>query len=494
MSEAQALKAGETKEKNVDVLHADRDSPNKQIVLPHAMDYKEGIKWLQRKDEEQSRKVSINEQVNAYPLDGALALHKAMARKYGWNHLIPTPGFFGDRPPAMIGIRTGTGIGDVVQVPWGRIEIPGVNGYIETQITISDKQPKFVIGGVVMRKHEAEVAELAKLAREIVQAESVYRGKAVRIKFFEDPKQVEDIADFNPKFIDVQSVREEELIFPKDIHALVRTNLFTPIEKTAVCRKHKIPLKRGILLAGPYGVGKTLTANVAAKKCVENGWTFVYLESVRDLQQAIHFAKQYSPAMIFAEDIDQVVRSDQRRDEEINGILNTIDGVDTKSSEIIVALTTNHVENISKAMLRPGRLDAVINVPAPDAEAAQRLVRLYARTLLDAKENLDQVGVALANRIPAVIREVVERAKLAAISHTEEEDKLRITADDLLIAAHGMTQHLELLKPVQEDLRSDAEKAAEVQSKGYMAAAQHIAAAAFGKTAPNGTASQHAHA
>lgn len=476
-------KAGETKDKMVDVMYA-TDKEMKQILLPQGMDYKDGIKWLQRKDEEQSRKVAINEVIDAYPLDGALALHRAMAKKYGWNHLIPTPGFFGDRPPMMISVRTGPNPNDMVQVPWGRMEIPGVEGYIEAQITISEKQPKFVIGGTIKRKHEAEVAELARIARGFIAEQSIYRGKALRVKFFEDPKQVEDINDFNPRFIDISGVRENELIFPADVMDLVKTNLFTPIEKTAVCREHKIPLKRGILLAGPYGVGKTLTANVAAKKCTENGWTFIYLESVKDLQQAIHFAKQYSPAMIFAEDIDQIVRNDQRRDDEINGILNTIDGVDTKSSEIIVALTTNHVDQISKAMLRPGRLDAVISVPAPDADAAQRLVRLYARNLLAESESLVTVGKELDGYIPAVIREVVERSKLAAISHTVPGEELKITASDLLIAARSMVQHLELLKPVQEDMRSDVEKAASMTASALTAAAATIA----GHVAANGKA------
>jgi len=462
----------QTQDKQVDVLHAS-DATQKQIVLPAGMDYRDAMKWLERKNEEQSRKVSINETLDAYPLDGALALHKAMARKYGWTHLIPTPSFFGENPPAMIGVRVGAGQNDVVQVAWGRMEIPGVSGYIETGFTFEGLQPKFVINGVVRRKHEGEVAELAQEARKILRAESIYRGKALRVKFV-SKDEANSLEDFNPKFIDISGVREDELIFPEETRELISTNLFTPIEKTELCRKHKIPLKRGVLLAGPYGVGKTLTANVAAKKCVENKWTFIYLETVTDLQQAIHFARLYSPAVIFAEDIDQLVRQDRKRDDVINGVLNTIDGVDTKSSEIVVALTTNHVDQVSKAMLRPGRLDAVIHVPPPDMDAAMRLVRLYARDLLDPSEDLTIVGQELSGRIPAVIREVVERSKLGALSRSNGTEALRVTSRDLVLSARGMLAHLELLAPKEEDKRSDVEKAAAVQANGFEKAATAI--------------------
>ena len=69
-------------------------------------------------------------------------------------------------------------------------------------------------------------------------------------------------------------------------------------------------------------------------------------------------------------------------------ILNVIDGIESKGTEIITVLTTNNLGNITSAMLRPGRLDAIVSVRAPDAKAAQQLVRLYAGTLLAADDDL----------------------------------------------------------------------------------------------------------
>lgn len=142
--------------------------------------------------------------------------------------------------------------------------------------------------------------------------------------------------------------------------------------------------------------------------------------------------------MIFAEDID---RAANERNEATNDLLNIMDGVLSKNSQIMVVMTTNHIERINQAMLRPGRLDAVITLLPPDKAAAERLLRIYGNGLIDAKENLDRVAGELAGNIPALIREVVERSKLAAISLGQK----KVTEDGLMIAVEGMKQHMALL-------------------------------------------------
>src|SRR5262249_6291709 len=132
-----------------------------------------------------------------------------------------------------------------------------------------------------------------------------------------------------------------------------------------------------------------------------------------------------------------------KRDERGNDLLNTIDGILAKDAKVITVLTTNFVERLDPAMLRPGRLDAVISVRAPEAKSVIRLLHIYARGLLDAKSDLTEVGHSLAGNIPATIREVVERSKLAMIGRGADS----INAEDLLIAANGMKEHLALLAP-----------------------------------------------
>jgi transitional endoplasmic reticulum ATPase len=428
----------------------------KKIIIPEEMSYEEAIKWLHRKKEEEETEVSVSEPLQGYPFDGALAFSKAMADLYGWSNMVPTPGFFGPRPPAMIGLEVG--FGETVQVPWGSFAIPGVEGRLETTVDVRDGLPLMVVSGTVLQKHKREVKKLCDRAREFLREESIYRGKAIRVSFPEDPNYF-DVREA-PKFLDVSQTKPSELIFPDDTQHLVEASLFTPVEHTEQCRAADIPLKRGVLLEGPFGTGKTLTAYVMAKKCQDNGWTFIYLDKLADLPTAVRFAQKYEPALIFAEDIDRAVGSD--RNDAANDILNTIDGIDAKNRELIVVLTTNNVEKIHPAMLRPGRLDAVIPVRPPDQAAAVRLLRLYGRGLIDGSQSLAAAGKKLEGQIPAVIREVVERSKLTAINRLgSSETKLSLSGVDLEKAADGMLAHLKLIAARPEDLRCDGEKAAD---------------------------------
>lgn len=442
--------------KNVDIEHS-----GTKIIIPKGMPLREAKIWVNRKIDEENLVVSIDEPIEGYPLDAAYAFTKAMSKIYGWTHMIPIPGFFGDTPPTMVQLMINRT--ESVQVPWGRMEIPGVDGFIQSGITRKNGRFIFSLRGSVKNKDKIAVADLVAEAKKILNKDSIYRGKAICVKFPD-----EDDDDFNihdcPSFLDVDTVNENELVFNNDLMQLVEANLFTPIEMTDEVRKRNIPLKRGVLLEGSHGTGKTLTAYIAAKKCVRNNWTFIYLEHTRDLASAIEFAKSYQPAMIFAEDIDSIMQNVDNtrdsRDEAVNHILNTIDGVSTKNTEIVVVLTTNYIDEVSQALLRPGRLDAVLSIEPPDPIAVDKLIRQYAGELLLDNMPLPRVSKRLQGQIPASIREVVERSKLIAIGRAQG-DEFKLTDEDLDIAAIGMINHLELLKPKKEDKRTGVEKAAD---------------------------------
>lgn len=441
-------------------LQADVIREGARIILPEGMQISAAIDALRRRLEDEEQVVTVNERVECFPLDGAHALMKVLKDMFGWVHttteIIETPFGKMKKPPQMITLETDFGV--KTQVIWGQFEVPGVEGAFKTMIDTIDGRPMFVIGGETKKKYQVTIKEIADRIREYAATFSIYKCKAIRLKTDEDGHL--DFGNINEvvRFLDVSKVKEEELTFSKEVTEQITTNLFTPIQKTDLCRQHKVPLKRTILLSGRYGTGKTLTAYVAAKMARENGWTFIYLDRVSGLKDALRFAKLYEPAVLFAEDIDDALKGN--RDQTMNDILNTIDGVDGKNSEILTILTTNYVEKIDKAMIRPGRIDALITTHPPDQEAAQKLMRLYARGLLKACEDLTEAGKELDGQIPATIREVVERSKLAALSRMQAGEELALQGHDIAIAARGMKEHLRLLEDKAPD-KSPAERLGE---------------------------------
>ncbi len=436
------------KQKLADQYYQDQETQIKHegesIVLPAMpkwMTEEEGVRALQRKIQLDAEEVGVNEEVDAFPLDGAYAFAQVLKKRFGWVSTKATKGLFGDTPPQTISLEIG--VDTYEQVIWGEFELPGIEGSLRTGHTMKHGRPIFCLQGTIKKKHQREIKSIAEDIRAYVKEKSVYKGKAIRLKTTNGKLDVGN----PPSFLDLKDVDEDQLIFSDEVQAQVTTSLFTPIEKTDLCRKYGVPLKRGVLLEGPYGTGKTLAAYVSAKKAVENGWTFIYLDKVTSIKEALMFGRMYQPAIVFAEDIDKAVSGE--RTVKIDEVLNHIDGIDSKNCDIMTILTTNFVEKLDKAMMRPGRLDAVITVLPPDIKAVEKLIRNYGRDLIKKDEDLAEASKELDGHIPAVIREVVERAKLYAMSRLEEDENLILTGKDLAHSARGMKRHLELMNPTK---------------------------------------------
>lgn len=447
-----------------------------KLVVPEDVELSVAIRALTLKMEEEDQDVEVNYTLDNDVAEGMVGFLRVLEREFGFVSNTGVQTFFGKRPPEFLAIETSPGKKETI--PVGRLKIPGVDGWLTPTYGLNKDKVCFRIYGQIKGKHRLKVDHIVEMVKNECRNNSIYRGHAI-MTWFPSVEECSSLSDTFPEFAKLESVRPEDVIFSSDTSEQIMVSLFMPIKRTSACREHGIPLKRGILLEGPYGTGKTLTAAACATLCRENGWTFIYLKDVTKLSQAYAFAENYQPAVIFAEDIDQILNNPDDRDEEINDILNALDGIDSKGMEVITVLTTNHLEKITKAMLRPGRLDTVVSVRPPDKEAAIRLVRLYAGKLMVPGSDLDRAGDLLAGEIPALIREVVERSKLAAL---RRDGDLRLEGSDIEVTATSMKNHMNLLKPVEPDKRSDREKAAQIMADGALKAAEiRISSAKFSK-------------
>jgi transitional endoplasmic reticulum ATPase len=436
------------KPKQVDIEFAE---DTQQIVLPKGMSHKDARLWLERDEERLEKVVGINRIYNAFALDGGHAFARAISMVFGFASPVPTPTMFGPVPPQMISFDTGEKV--PTEVPWGRVQIPGIHGFLNAGFTHDQSGfPQFRVTGEIKMKSKEKVDILLNKTADLIRDSSVYRGRALRVRYRDDEGDV--YKEFSPLYAPSfmhPTLEKEDVIFDAQTMREVDDYIFTPIQYAAACKKVGVPIKRGILLYGEYGVGKTMVGAVLATLCERHRVTFVDLQDARDIHRAVQFALKYPPALVWAEDIDKAVGLD--RDASVDQILNTIDGVDAKDNHLMVAVTSNHIEKIHAAMKRPGRFDAIIQVPAPDAEAALKLVLLYGRGLVDETDpQLEQVGLALAGRIPALTREAVERAKLSAIRRTEGDPRIILTAEDLLVAANSLTKHMKAMEHREESV------------------------------------------
>ncbi len=419
---------------------------------PSEVSLMDASKELKAKAEEETQPVRVSEQIDCMPWDGAQAFQKAIEFLFGWGISRPTPGFFGPNPPVLRSIKTGPEVNDTMQVFWGAIEIPQLGCTLNTGLDYKDDRLVFSVGGVIPRGKRHHLETLIALTRIFAQEQSIYKGKAIRM-FVDEAGELN--FDREPEFIKTDPAILDQLIFTKNTRSQIDTNLFAPIRYSQVCREMGIPLKRGVLFEGPYGTGKSMTAAATAALAVQNGWTFIMVNRVSGLKSVLDFAHRYAPVVVFAEDIDRVVDG-QERTYTIDDVLNTLDGVQSKKHDIITVLTSNHANKINRAMLRPGRLDAIISVELPDEEAAEKLMRLYSGGLISVDTDLSQSREALKGRIPAVIREAVERAKLSAIARTGGKPQ-DLTDTDLHTAALTMQTHLDLLYSKEEGEKNPAQ-------------------------------------
>jgi len=413
---------------------------------PGEMPIPAAIQVLERIAEAEAQIYAAHEVVHGIPWDALVAVYRALESIYGVILPQSAMSFFGPKPPSFLTIKTGPHDADCVQVPVGKMLLPGM----KTPVHVGIARDGCHISGEVNKKDQARLLEVAIKARGLLKTQSICRGKALIIP-------VDDDGDLSmneqPEFMDLASVTEESLIHNELTRRIIETSIFCPIRHAAACRKHGIPLKRGILLEGRYGCGKSLTARVTAKICEESGWTFILISRAQGLKAALDMAKLYEPCVVFAEDLD---RFGDRSSEEVNDLINLLDGAVPAKAAIMTILTTNHIELIDKALLRPGRLDAVISIDAPDAPTVEKLVRYYAGPLLPGTEDVGPVGERMAGQIPASIAEIVKRSKLAMIYDGRE----RLLGDDLVTAAETAMRHLALLEDKRPE-PSTGEKLAE---------------------------------
>lgn len=257
--------------------------------------------------------------------------------------------------------------------------------------------------------------EIERLTRE----HDAFRGKV--LSFGRSEHRHNQLLTFLPR----PELRAEDVVLPDGVLTSIERHVVRSAEQTAALKAHNQHLKRGLLLYGPPGTGKTHTVRYLLSRAPEST-VFVLsgIAMIRFLRATTSLARRLAPSIVVVEDVD-LIAQDRSRSMDGNPVLfellNEMDGIGSEA-DVTFVLTTNRVESMEEALTeRPGRIDLAVEVPKPDAECRERLLRLYASATTLNLPNAAEVVAATEGVTASFIKELVRRAVLQQVEEAAEE-------------------------------------------------------------------------
>lgn len=402
-----------------------------KLIIPKNMTLSQAKMFLERKEAELEKVTEFRKVFNYRPYDGAWATWNFMKNTFGVvghkDRLIKS--MFGTKvaPPEMITIPTGVNSSE--QIPWGRFELPFMPGALfETDSARhSEKGMLFSMTVTAPKKYRFEIEGIFRGIENELQINSLYRGKAFD-------------GQMNPEFIDLSSVNRSQVVYSHEVMAQLEANVWAQLRHTKEFERLGIPLKRAVLIHGPFGTGKTLSALLTGQEAVKEGWTFIKARPGKDdIFTVMQTARLYEPCVVFYEDVDQIADADENDRVGISQLLDVFDGIEAKGTKILCVLTTNYPEKIHKGMARPGRLDAMIEINELDRDGVEKLVRTRLRGEILAKGiDWDAVFEAASEYKPAFVTEFADRTMRYVIARHGTVNGHQVTTEDLVDSARGL--------------------------------------------------------
>jgi transitional endoplasmic reticulum ATPase len=226
----------------------------------------------------------------------------------------------------------------------------------------------------------------------------------------------------------------------------------------------------GILLHGPPGTGKTLLARALAG---ESDVNFIHVdgpelldryvgESEKAVREIFDRARQAAPAIVFFDEIDSI--AGQRgsgmgggaevSERVVSQLLTEMDGL-AENPNLIVLAATNRLESLDSALLRPGRLEEHVEVPAPEEAGRRAILDVHAsdKPLAD-DVDLDELATDLEGYTGADLEAVVRDASMRAIREAAQAwgvEQADQNADEIEISNKHFEAAVEKVRPTLAD-------------------------------------------
>jgi|TARA_B110000438_G_scaffold57020_1_gene57074 proteasome regulatory subunit len=269
------------------------------------------------------------------------------------------------------------------------------------------RTPPYIIGNiqdvvgekVVVRSSNGTIFLVSKNPR--IDSSKIQPG--VRVSMNQDTLAVIDVLDeaFDPlvsgaEIIEKPNVKYSDLGGLDEQIREIRDAIELSLEKPEEFKKFGIQPPKGVLLTGPPGTGKTMLAKAVAS---QTNATFLGLvgselaqkyigEGGRMVRELFSLARKRAPCIIFIDEIDAI--GSKRLDSSTSGdrevqrtlmqLLSELDGFDSLENVKVIA-ATNRPELLDKALLRPGRFDRIVEIPLPDTEGREAILKVHAKNM-----------------------------------------------------------------------------------------------------------------
>ena len=218
-----------------------------------------------------------------------------------------------------------------------------------------------------------------------------------------------------------------------------------PLKKPHLFEKVGIEPPKGILLHGPPGTGKTLLAKAVAHS---TNATFIEVvgselvqkfigEGAKLVKEIFALARSKAPTIIFIDEIDAL--ASQRMDTGTSGerevnrtfmqLLAEIDGFKSLDNVKIIG-ATNRIDILDSAIIRPGRLDRLIEIGLPNEEGRHEILKVHTKRMNLQKVNLKKLATEMEGFTGAEIKAACTESGFFAI----REDRDHVTQEDFIVA------------------------------------------------------------
>lgn len=331
---------------------------------------------------------------------------------------------------------------------------------------VADKTPGYVAGDLRALTREAALRAAARATD--ATSEDGAQARLEQEDLLGAVSVIRPLSRSGTEELSLGSITLEDVGDMEEVRQALTETVLWPLQHRASFERLGVQPPKGVLLYGPPGCGKTfvvralaasgrLTVHMVKGAELMDKWVGSSEKAVRDLFQK---ARDSAPSLVFLDEIDALApRRGQSGDSGVGdrvvaALLTELDGAEPLDDVVILG-ATNRPELIDPALLRPGRLERLVFVPPPDAEARADILRAAGRNVPLADDvDLAELAGDLDGYSAADCAALLRESALTAMRR--DIDAAEVTADDVARAREAVSPSLD---PDQvENLRLYAER------------------------------------